>query len=398
MTRSISALTVALALAVARMAAAGDWPNFRGPNHDGISDETGLKVAWSTPLKLIWERNVGSAFSSFACVADRVFTCGTQDKQQVLFCLNADSGAVLWQTPLEGEYVERQGGDGTRATPTVCDGKVYILGARGKLLCADAETGKQVWSRQFSHAPRWGYSGSVLIEGEIAVVSAGEGDGALLALDRKTGKEIWTCGGDPAGYATPYPFTFDGMRYIAAFTGDSLLIAAADDGKPAFRMGWKTDWNVNAAAPIFSDGRLFFSSGYQHGATLLKLSRSGDKLEGAALWESKVLREKFQSSVLFEGHLYTSDEVGLKCVELSTGKEQWKVRRITHGTLTLAEGHLYLLTEDGKLEIAKATPAEYKALTSAEILSGRCWSAAVLFRGRIYARNLDRLVCFSLKE
>lgn len=389
---------VVFGLLVGTPVLAGDWPNFRGPHHDGISDETGLQTAWSRPLKLVWERNVGSAFSSFACVGDRVFTCGTQEKQQVLFCLNADSGAVIWQTPFEGEYVERQGGDGTRATPTVSDGRVYILGARGKLLCADAATGKEIWSRQFSHAPRWGYSGSVLIEGEMAVVSAGEGDGALVALDRKTGKEIWKCGKDPVGYATPYPFTFEGTRYITAFTGVSLLVASAADGREAYRTEWKTDWNVNAAAPIFSDGCLFFSSGYQHGARLVKLSRKGEKLEGKALWESKVLREKFQSSVLFQGHLYTSDEVALKCVELSSGQEKWKVRRVTHGTITLAEGHLYLLTEDGRLEIAKATPEGYKALTSAEILSGRCWSVPVLYRGRVYARNLDRLVCFNLRE
>ncbi|MDO8632177.1 MAG: PQQ-binding-like beta-propeller repeat protein, partial [Phycisphaerales bacterium] len=154
----------------------GDWPNFLGPHHDGISDETGFIKSTTEPLRLIWDREIGSAFSSFAIADHRLFTCGQEGKQQNLYCLNADTGEVIWKKPLEKEF-RNEHGDGTRATPTVHDGLVYILGAHGRILCADAKTGEMVWEKQFSNAPTWAYSGSVLIEGDLAIASGGKGDG-----------------------------------------------------------------------------------------------------------------------------------------------------------------------------------------------------------------------------
>jgi outer membrane protein assembly factor BamB len=209
----------------------------------------------------VWEREVGSAFSSFACVGNRVYTCGAQDKQQVLYCLDANTGEVLWKKPFEKEF-RNEHGDGTRGTPTVHEGRVYLLGAYGRLLCVDANNGSDLWEKQFSNQPTWAYAGSVLIEGDLAIVSAGKSDGALAAFNKKTGEPVWKCGEDPVGYATPYPFTFNGERYIVGFMGNSVLIAEAKTGREVWRMPWKTDWDVNAASPIFHDGYLFLTSGY----------------------------------------------------------------------------------------------------------------------------------------
>ena len=184
---------------------------------------------------MVWDREVGSAFSSFACVGDRVYTCGTKVGEQVLYCLNAATGKVIWESPIEAQYPERQGGDGTRATPTVNDGRVYILGASGTLLCVHADTGDTVWTKKFAKPPQWGYSGSILIEGSLAIASAGEAQGALVAFDKATGREVWKCGGDPVGYATPYPFTFEGRRYVVGFTGTSVIIADVETGRLVWR-------------------------------------------------------------------------------------------------------------------------------------------------------------------
>ncbi len=380
---------------------AQEWPNWRGPNHDGISAEKNLKTTLPEPLKPVWEREIGSAFSSFTCVEGKVYTCGTQDKQQVLFCLDADTGDVIWQTPFEKEYRERQGGDGTRATPTVDEGRVYILGALGTLLCCDAETGKEIWKKHFKHKPRWGYAGSVLIEGDLALVSAGKSDGALLALNKKTGATVWKCGDDQAGYATPYPFTFEGKRYIVGFMGKSIIIAEAKTGGEVWRMPWKTDWDVNASSPIYHDGHLFLSSGYKHGCILLRLRLEGDSLiVESAHPVSDVLRSKFQSCVLHEGHLYGCDEEELNCVEFLTLEQKWSVGRgrMKHGSAVLANGYLYVLTERGELQIAKATPDGYEPLSKGRILSGRCWTVPTLYRGRLYARNLKKAVCIDLRD
>jgi len=380
---------------------AQEWPNWRGPNHDGISAETNLKTTLPESLQPVWEREIGSAFSSLTCVEGQVYTCGTQDKQQVLFCLDADSGDVIWQTPFEKEFRERQGGDGTRATPTVDDGRVYILGALGTLLCCDAQTGKEIWKKRFKHKPQWGYAGSILIEGDLALVSAGKSDGALLALNKKTGETVWKCGDDQAGYATPYPFTFDGKRYIVGFMGKSIIIADAKTGGEVWRMPWKTDWDVNASSPIYHDGYLFLTSGYGHGCILLRLHSAGDRLTTETVSQNEALLCRFQSCVLHAGHLYGCDETGrLQCVEFRTLKEKWSVRGrgMKHGTAVLADGNLFVLTAQGELQIGEVSPLQFEPSAKARILKGRCWTIPTLYRGRLYARNLEKAVCIDLRD
>ena len=390
-------LIVAAGLILWTVGAAGaDWPNFRGPGHDGISSEKGITTTWTDSLPLVWSAEIGSSFSSFAAVGDRIYTCGTEDQKQTLFCLNAQTGKIIWRNRFESAF-NNSYGDGARATPTVNDGRVYIQGAHGRLLCVDAATGKDVWDKTFKHEPRWGYSGSVLIEGDLAIASGGKGEGALVAFDKKTGKQIWTCGDDPSGYATPYPFDFAGKRYIVGFTGNSVIIAEAKTGKLALRKAWATSYDVNAAAPIFHDGHLFITSGYKTGCALLKLSASGDGLAAQEVWRSKVFMNKFQSCILHDGYLYSSDQKALVCAAFLTGEEKWRINRSKHGTLVLAEGNLLLLTQEGQLQIAPASPEGFSPTTRADILSGRCWTVPVLHQGRLYARNLKRVVCFNLK-
>ena len=388
---------LAVAILVPLQAAGDDWPNFRGPNHDGISAETGFTTAWTTAIPLVWEREIGDAFSSFACVGDKVYTCGAEDGQQVIFCLNADNGEVVWKLPFEKRYRDPQGGDGTRATPTVSEGRVYILGGHGRLLCLSADKGKIIWEKKFKHKPQWGYSGSVLIEGNMAVVSPGDNHGSLIAYDKKTGKEIWKSGDDPPGYATPYPFTFNGKRYIVGFMAKSAVIVEAGTGRQVWRTKWKTAYDINAADPIYHDGHLFLSSGYQTGSALFKLAVAGDKLTAKEVWRGKTLMNKFQTPILHDGKLYGSDQKALSCVDFLTGEQMWRKNRVKHGTLILADGHLLLLTERGELQIAPADPSAFEPVTTAEILSGRCWTVSVLHDGRLYARNLKRVVCFDLK-
>lgn len=390
-----STLAAILSAVIMGGGARADWPNFRGPNHDGISDQTGFQRVWTEPIPLVWERNIGSAFSSFAAVGDRIYTCGEADGRQTLMALAADTGEVIWTNSFEKAFRDPYG-DGTRATPTVHEGKVYILGGHGKLLCVRADTGVEVWSRQLSHAPTWGYAGSVLIEGDLAVATAGRDEGSIAAFHKITGELVWKCGTDPAGYSTPYPFTFHDSRYVVAFTGVSVLVAEVETGNIVLRVPWETSYDVNAAAPIFHDGYLFVTSGYSTGAGLLKLSAEGAALRAEKIWSGKQILNKFQSCVLRDGHLYTSDQKALKCVEFLTGQIKWEVRRFKHSPLFLADGQLLVLREDGQFMIAPAAAEGFQPSTEASILSGKCWSVPILHRGRLYARNLERIVCFDL--
>jgi outer membrane protein assembly factor BamB len=389
-------LAALIAMTFANVTRADDWPNFRGPTHDGISRETGFKTNWQGKPKVLWERDIGAAYSSFACLGDRVYTCGSAEGQQVLFCLEAESGKVEWSRPFEDEYRDQMG-NGTRATPTVEDGRVYIVGGHGKVLCCDAKTGSEIWSEQFKHTPQWGYSGSVLIQGNLAIFPAGGSDGATRAVDKTTGKKVWQCDDDEPGYATPLPFEFGGRKFICAFTANRATIIDLDAGKQVGKISWTTDWKVNAAAPIYHDGDLFLNSGYHTGCGLFKLTAKNGKITAKEVWKSKVLMNKFQSAILTGGNLYASDEKAFKCVDFLTGKEKWKEARTANGTLVLADGRLFLLTEKGELRVGKPDPTGFKPTAEAKILDGKCWTAPVLANGRLYARNMDKVVCIDLR-
>jgi len=374
----------------------GDWPNFRGPRHDGISTEKNFCSSWTKAPGAKWEVPVGAAYSSFAVVGDRLYTCGTRDKKQVLVCLNADNGFTLWSTPIEAAYNDDMG-SGTRATPTVNDGRVYILGARGRLLCCDAGTGRELWSHEFHNIPQWGYSGSVLIDGSLAIFSPGNTDGALQAVDKKTGTVVWKCGTDGPGYSTPYPFDFEGRHYICGFAAGSAIVAELPGGREVLSIPWNTDWKVNATAPIFHDGHLLLSSGYRTGAGLFRLRRDGDHLAAESVWKNKLMLNKFQSPVMMDGRLYVSDEKGLKCVTFKTGDVQWEKKRIANGTIILADGRMILMTETGELQIGPLSEQAFEP-TGKTVILGKCWTVPVLDNGRLYARDMEKAVCIDLSK
>ncbi|HUT13722.1 MAG TPA: PQQ-binding-like beta-propeller repeat protein [Thermoguttaceae bacterium] len=378
-----------------------DWPCWRGPQYDGISRETSVTLPWKESPKVLWELPTGPAFSGITGLGDLVYTCGTEADKQVVFCLNAGTGEVVWKKAFAEGVKDRLGGDGPRATPTIADGKVYILGGEGTLLCADAKTGDEVWTRKFNAAPTWKYSGSVLIEGNLAVVSPGGEDGGLMALDKENGNVVWKGGEDGAGYATPYPFDFEGGRYIVGFLAKTAVIVDAKTGREVWSMPWVTRYDVNASTPIFHDGHLFFSSGYGHGCILLKLAAEGDRLTSTTVWEGGTIANKFHTCILLEGKLYGADERNLKCVDFLTGEVAWTKDEVDgdgtkHATLLLCQGQFIYLSEKGQLSVAKASPTGFEAAGSTRVLSGRCWTVPTLHNGRLYVRNLEKLVCLDL--
>ena len=376
-----------------------DWPHWRGPGYDGHSAEKNFKTAWDDPPKTAWEHPIGAGYSGIAVVDGRVYTCGQPDGEQVLYCLDATSGKVVWETPFERAY-HNNTWNGPRCTPTVNKDRVYVVGAQGTVACFKAATGKRVWGRQYKHVPQWGYSGSVLIQGKLAIVCTGGKDGALRALNKNTGEEIGKCGGDKhTGYSTPYPFEFEGGRYVCGFFGSSVIIADRKTGREVFSMPWKTDYKVNAATPIFHDGYLFLSSGYKTGCGVFKLSKDGDRLTAEKVWRSKKMRNKFQTPVLYRGKLYAFDQRGFKCLDFMTGDVQWNHRggEYAHGSLVLANKHLVALSPEGELRIGKASPKRFNATGRAQILDGQCWTVPTLSNGRLYARNHKRIVCVDLR-
>lgn len=373
-----------------------DWPCFRGAGHNGISTEKDWRSSWSNNdrPKILWKKRIGEGYSSIAVVDKQVFTIGNNGYQDTLWCFDSETGKELWKSSYAcktGKY------PGPRATPTVDNNTVYIYSREGELQAYNTASGKLLWKKnpsrkQGSKKPGWDFAGSPLVIGEMIIVNAGTSG---TALNKRTGSIIWKTGKGKASYSTPVPVTINGQSVILLFGSDALYAVGQNSGKQMWKYFWKTRYDVNAADPIFHNNKIFISSGYNHGCALLSVTAQ----KAIKVYESKVMRNHFNSSVLHEGYLYGFDETTLKCIEFSSGTEKWAQRGLGKASLIIADEKLIVLSENGKLVIAKADPSSYKELAQMAILSGRCWSSPTLSNGRLYARNeRGDMVCVDLRK
>lgn len=381
-------------LASAAVAAAGEWPHWRGPNHDGISRETGWDPAAVTARKVAWEAQVGAGYSAVAVTHGKVYTAGNFNKDtDAVCCLDAASGKQLWRHAYPEPLAPKYYSGGCSATPTVHDGKVYFASKSGKIFCLNADTGKVIWNKTFaSKVPTWGFASSALIHGKAAIFNAGR---AGVAYDKDSGALLWSSADDTCGYATPVPFEHNAKPCLALFTKDSITAVAADDGKALWSYPWQTQHDVNAADPVVAGTQVFVTSGYGRGCALIDFSAAQPK----SVWENKHMRAHMSGPVLINGFLYGFDDNRLTCLDWKTGEPQWDEKSPAKGALMAAGDKLIVLGETGRLAIANATPTAYQEIAAAEVVDGRCWTMPILAGGRIYCRNSDgHLVCLDVRK
>jgi len=377
-------------------AGAADWPQWRGPNREGISDEKGW-VAGNP--KLLWKANVGTGCSSFSVVGDLVFTMGNGDKDTgSVYCLDAKSGKILWQHSYPSALEPTMFEGGQCSTPTVDGDSVFALGRQGQFFCLNKTTGAVVWSKDFLKdfsvkMAKWGYCGSPLVLGDKVIIEVGAKGASAVAFDKATGKVIWQAGDEAQSYGSPYAFMQDGKQCVAFFNTFGLVVREAADGKEVMRYPWKTQYDINPTTPIVADGKVFISSGYGHGAALLPLGVADPK----PLWENKAMRNHINSCVLWQGNLYGFDDATLTCMEFATGNVKWKQAGLGKGALIFADGKLIIQTEEGALVIADASPTAYKEISKTPAVAKKSWVNPVLANGRIYTRNNNgEVVCFDV--
>ena len=401
-------------------ASATEWPQWRGPNRDGVSDEVGLLKEWSpNGPKILWKLPLGEGFSGISVSQGRVYTMFSKGADEFVVCLDATDGQEIWRFRSDKNYYEGQGGNGPRATPTIDGDLLFTISAHGKLYALNAGNGEKVWShdlqRKFgSKMPRWGFSTSPLVDGELLLVEAGgKGEKSIVAFNKNSGDVTWSSHRDKLGYSSPIAITIKGVRQIICFTGTKLVSVSPTDGTIYWQYPWKTGYDVNAATPVFiPPDKVFISSGYDKGAAVVQmrvfLSPDDDRAateqirENQAtvrikeIWKNRKMKNQFSSSVLHENYLYGFDNSILKCIEADTGEEQWKTRGFGKGTVILADGHLIILSDKGKLGLAEATSAGYIEKATAKVLNGLCWTAPTLANGKLYVRNEEEIVCLDM--
>jgi outer membrane protein assembly factor BamB len=353
-----------------------------------------LAADWSSSkpvaeYRVVWKSSVGKGMSSLAVAGGRVFTMGNTDDVDSVFCLEAQTGKVLWKHsyPCPLNPLSYEGGPS--ATPAVDGQRVYTLSKSGHLFCLDTATGKVLWSHKFDPAPRkekdyrvdWGYAASPLILGEKLILSVGW---AGMAMNKTDGTPIWDNGPGRPGYSSPMPFIQGGRQSVAMLVARGVVAVEAAGGRTLWTLPWRTTWDQNAPDVVVFDRKLFVSTGHGVGCALFDLDADKPK----EIWRNKNMRNELCSSVLWKGSLYGFDRERLICMDWDRGTIQWSGPEMGRGTLILVNGRLILLGEQGQLAVAEATREAYRPLGKPQtILSGRCWTAPAFSGGRVFVRN-----------
>jgi outer membrane protein assembly factor BamB len=377
---------------------AADWPQWRGRIRDGVSPE---KVSAKWPAegpKLLWGAPVGTGFSSISVSEGRVFTMGNTNNQDTVWCFDAASGDELWRHTYPALLGPQWYEGGPSSTPTVSGGRVFTISKWGDVLCLDAAKGTVVWQRDLRKEGikpnRWGFAGSPLIWGDLVILNAGT---AGTALDRRTGRVVWCNGTNAAGYASPVRCELDGRECVLVFAAKHLVALDPQSGRELWRQFWETDWDTNNADPLVHGGRIFISS-FSRGCGLFAVQGGAPQM----IYTNSVLHNHLSPGVVMGDYLYAfngeaKQETDLRCMHIPTGELKWTRKDPAFGSLIRVGDKLLVLSEKGELLLAEASPADFRVLARAKVLSGVCWTPPALANAQLYVRNArGELRCFEM--
>ena len=409
LSRTFPAVTVAVFLSLSASVsnqAPTDWPQWRGPNRDGRSAETGLLSEWpAAGPPLAWKAGgAGTGYSSMTTSAGKLFTVGSRGGTEYVHAYNLATGKKLWEAANGSEYSNDRG-NGPRGTPTVDGTRLYVLGASGDLTCLEAAAGKRVWSvnvlREFGGSnPRWGLSESPLVVGERVLVNAGGSGASIVALDKQTGKVIWKSGSDGAGYSSAVLQRVGGIEQAVFFTATHATGVDVKDGRQLWVYPRVANRVANIATPIVKDNFVFLSSDYGTGAALLKLDATGGGVTATEVYFTQEMRNHHSSSILVGDHLYGFSSAILTALRFADGVPAWKDRSVGKGSLAFADGHLYLFSENGVIGLAEATPSGYREKGRFTIQQAGLptWAHPIISGGRLYVRDQDTIYAYNVKK
>ena len=390
-----------------------DWPQFLGPQRNGISTETGLIDTWPElgPVEL-WRVPGGVGMSGLTISRNRLLTLVQTDGEQKLISLDASTGEKQWERALAPEYKNGMG-NGPRATPLIAGEMVFAFTGEGILVAVNLTDGKVIWSHNTvkelnGQVAEYGMACSPLVVGKSVCVTVGAPKATVVAYEMTTGKLAWTSGNDPAGYSSPSMLTVGGRRQLVVYTGASVVGLQPDLGTMLWRYPYETNFHCNIATPLAVKDQVFVSSGENHGSVLLGLKPKGEQFEAVEVWKSQgsksVLRNEWQTSVQLNGFLYGFDNVGaagpvshLTCINAETGERAWQQLRFGKGNMIAADGKLFMTTMDGEFVLARANSQSYQEIGRAQVLNSTR-QAPSLADGRLFMRDNEEIVCLDVRQ
>lgn len=379
------------------------WTNFRGPRRDGRYEEASISTNWpANGLPMVWKQPIGVGHASFVVADGKAYTIEQRRNQEVVAAYDMNNGRELWTQKWNAEFNDSTG-DGPRSTPTWDEGRIYALGATGELRCLNATTGVVIWGKnilsdnQAKNLP-WAMAASPLIvDDKVIVLPGGTSGKSVVAYNKNTGAPVWRVLNDTQAYVSPMLVELAGRRQIVVVSASRVVGLAPANGALLWEYAWDTDNGINVSQPIMVDqNRFFISSGYGKGAALVEVKGSGNSFTASTVWENTNMKNKFNSSVLYNGYIYGLDEGILVCLDVNTGERKWKDGRYGYGQIILAGSHLIVTSDKGDVALVKATPSAYTEVARFTAVQGQTWNYPAIANGRLLVRNSNEMAAFDI--
>lgn len=398
-----------------------DWPQFLGQNTDSQSPRSSIETDWqSRPPKLLWKQPIGEGWSGVSVRGDLGITMEQRDQEEWVSAYDLRDGSLVWKHAIACRHFDALGGLGPRSTPAIAGERVYACSAVTEVVCLDLKTGNLIWSKDLDQLANvdhkeleedllYGRSGSPLVLESTVVVPLGGSQKAscsLIALDLKTGEERWRAGDKQISFASPQLAELAGVPQILYPTKKNLLVLDPMSGRELWSLSYEGSGEApNVSQPIILDANtLFLSKGYGVGARIVHVNCNRVTTEDQqANWEATVLKEnrtvlrtKFTSAVLHDGHVYGLSDGILECVDVSTLERKWKQGRYHHGHVLLLQNCLLITAEDGRAVLVALDPSKYRELAQLEVIDGVTWNPPTVSGNRLILRNSSEFACLEL--
>jgi outer membrane protein assembly factor BamB len=399
------------------ISSAADWPQWRGPERNGISHETGLLKEWPKDgPKLLWKvTDIGLGYSTPAVVGERIYALGNKGlDDEFVEALSTKDGSQIWKTTIGkvGNPDQNPQYPAARSTPTADGDVLYALGSNGDLACLDMASGSKKWGKSLredfgGHPGQWAYSESPLVDGDVLVCTPGGKEATIVALHKKTGDLIWKCPspeGDDAAYSSVIVARIGGVKQYVQFLQKQLVGVDATTGK----LLWHYDKTAkgspaNIPTPVASDD-FVYSGASLSGAGLVKVKAEGGEFIADEIYFSKKLPTAIGGSVKIGDLLYGATGQALACIDFASGDVKWADRSIGPSSVLYAEGNLYLHGENGDVALVEATPdgsherGRFTPEDQPDRGRSKAWAYPVVANGRLYIRDMGTLWCYDVKK
>lgn len=386
------------------------WPQWRGPNRDAKSTETGLLKQWPAGgPPLVWKATgCGSGYSSVSVAGGLIFTMGDFGDGSRVVAFDEKTGGKVWSSEVLGQ----RGGnyDGTKSTPSVDGNRLYALGQFGDFVCLDAATGKEIWRKHLMNDfggkySGWNYTESPLVDGDRVIVTPGGSRGAMVALNKNTGGLIWQSRQwtDAPDYVSALVSTIGNRRHYVQLSQQTLVGIDAETGNLFWRIP-RAGATAVVPTPVIYNDIIFVTSGYNVGCNAFQIGTAGGRLTTRQLYANRELVNHHGGVVLVDKYVYGhSDRGDWKCLDITNGRVMWKNEGVGKGAVVFADGHLICRGETGSGNVAlvEASPQGYREkgrFAQPDRSNKNSWAHPVVANGKLYLRDQDALLCFNLRE